>query len=658
MDILSGAVTTLFLPYNLLLLLAGLIGGIIVGALPGLSATMAVALMIPFTFVMDATSGLVMLGAIYIGGIYGGSIPAGLVCTPGTASSVATTFDCWPLSQKGRAEEGLFASLLSSATGGLIGTVFLMTLAAPLARFALKFGAPETFWLCIFGLSSIALMSSGAALKGLLSGLIGLLISTIGIDPNTGFARFTFGSYALIQGVGIVPSMIGLFSLAQVMILAGSNSQYVAEYHPSPGLLQKTARKIFGFCKVNLLRSSIIGTIVGMMPGAGGEIASIISYNEAKRWDKHPEKYGTGAIEGVVASEAANNAVIGGSLIPLLTLGIPGSAVAAVLLGALLAKGITPGFQVFTENAGLVYTFVMSQFLGNLLLIPVGFLMIKCLVRLLRLRTTFLCVAIIVLSIIGVYSVRNDMLDVWLVLLFGGFGYFVHRVGLDAGSLALGIILGPMVDENLSMIMQLSESSGSVSSVFFQSPVCIFLIICTTISILSPYIKNIRKIRHHEKLPPLNANQTTKTAIMSIVAAILIMVSFVVQMPEGSIKDNIYPILLCVGITVVCAALSLETWMNRYREVKKATQKFFMSRVYISIIGSLVYGICIYYLGFIIATVLFLLIMPFTLKDKGGVPMYNYVLMSIAFSSIFAIFLWIVFVFALHVPFPSGIIFS
>lgn len=493
-EFLLPAIGNLFEPLNLFVMIAGLAGGIIIGALPGLSATMGVALMVPVTFAMDTTTGLVMLGAIYVGAIYGGANSAVLICTPGTPSAVATTFDGWPMCQKGEADRALYGSLISSSFGGMIGTLLLLFLAAPLARFALRFGGPESFWLCIFGLSTIAVMSSGNMLKGLLSGAIGLLVATIGLDPNAGVPRFIFGYYPLIQGVEVIPAMIGLFSFSQVLYLIGSYKPFIAEYDPKPGAFWRTFRELFAKCKVILLRSSLIGGLVGMMPGAGGEIASIIAYNESKRWDKEPSRYGKGAIEGVAASESANNAVIGGALIPMLTLGIPGSAVAAVMLGALLAKGIQPGFKVFTASGDLAYTFIMSQFAVNLLMLPVGYLLVKMMTRILKIRLTLVAIGIVVLSVIGSYAIRNSMLDVWLVIAFGFFGYFCMRVGLDTGAMALGIILGPMIEENLGKCVHLSKAmDDSVLQVFLNSPIALVLIALTLLSLLTPFLLGLKR---------------------------------------------------------------------------------------------------------------------------------------------------------------------
>ena len=408
-EFILPATLHLFEPLNIILMLAGLTGGIIIGALPGLSATMGVALMVPATFAMNPTSGLIMLGAIYAGAIYGGANSAILICTPGTPSSVATTFDGWPLCQKGRADLGLYTSLLSSAFGGIVGTLFLLCLGGSLARFALQFGGPESFWLCLFGLSTIAVMTPDNMGKGIVSGAVGILVSTIGLDPNTGAPRFTFGTYDLLQGVSVIPCMIGLFSFSQVLYLIGTDKSFIAEYHPHKGAFGKVFRYLAAHCKTILVRSSVLGTWIGMLPGAGGEIASIISYNESKRWDKDPSRYGKGSLEGVAASESANNAVIGGSLIPMLTLGIPGSAVAAVILGALMAHGIQPGFKIFTASGDLAYTFIMSQFAVNLLMIPVGFVLCQCMARLLSIRLTLVAIGIVVLAFIGAYAISNSL---------------------------------------------------------------------------------------------------------------------------------------------------------------------------------------------------------------------------------------------------------
>ncbi len=630
----------LFLPTNMLLMVAGLVGGIIVGALPGLTATMAVALMVPVTFSMEASSGLVMLGAIYVGAIYGGSNPAILICTPGTPSSVATTFDGWPLCQAGKADIGLYTSLISSSFGGLFGTVILLLVAAPLARFALQFGAPETFWLCLFGLSTLAVMSSGNAAKGIASGIMGLLFATIGIDLQTGMTRFTFGCYDLVQGIGIVPSMIGLFSLAQVLVLIGGHNSYVAEYAPMPGAFSFVCRKLASSCKILLLRSSIIGSIIGMLPGAGGEIASIISYNESKRWDRHPEKYGKGAIEGLAASEAANNAVIGGSLIPMLTLGIPGSAVAAVMLGALLAKGILPGFKVFSSSGGLVHTFVLSQFLVNILLIPIGYILIKFMVRIIQVRIVHLVICIVVLSVIGAYAVRNDLLDIYLVVAFGFIGYFCNRTGLDTGAMALGIILGPMVDENLGKCLQLGDASGSLISVFAGSPISIVLVILTVLSLLSPVF--MRKVIHVK-------GKNFKKDLLGGLACLGTAIAFLVQMDSFTERSVIYPLLLCSLLIVLAAFLLVRSFMERGMEEGERIHGRPVISLSAMVLG---YGMIISILGFYLASLVFMIVAAMVLEDdhRRAPKKIGY---ALVFSCCFLLLIYGVFSCVLNVPVPG-----
>ena len=485
-QMLAGLLNALT-PINLLIASLGMAGGIIIGALPGLTATMGVALMVPLTFAMDPSSGLVLLGAIYSGAIYGGSNSAILINTPGTPSAVATTFDGWPLCRQGRADEALITSLFSSSFGGIIGTLFLAFLAVPMATFSLRFGAPEFFWLCIFGLSTIAAMSMDNVTKGLISGGIGLLIAGIGLDPMLGTPRFTFGSDALVAGIDVIPAMIGLFSFSQVISLIGSKDKFIAEYNPSKGAAKRVVTKIVRDCKTNLMRSSIVGTVVGILPGAGGEIASIITYNETKRWDKDPKRFGKGAIEGVVASEAANNAVIGGSLIPMLTLGIPGSAVAAIIMGGLLAHGIAPGFKIFSQNGDVAYTFIMSLIVANVLMFFIGLALIKGTARILNVPTTFVGVGVVVLSVIGSYAIRNSMMDVVMMIVFGLIGHFGSRIGLDTGAMALGIILGHIIEENLGKSMAIAGAEGSIWTVFFTNPISLTLIILTLASVATPY---------------------------------------------------------------------------------------------------------------------------------------------------------------------------
>ncbi|MDR2574187.1 MAG: tripartite tricarboxylate transporter permease [Desulfovibrio sp.] len=664
-EFILPALANLCNPLNILLMLGGLAGGIIIGALPGLTATMGVALMVPVTFVMDTTSGLVMLGAIYVGAIYGGSNSACLICTPGTPSSVATTFDGWPMCQAGKADKALITSLLSSSFGGIVGTFALLFLAAPLARFALKFGGPENFWLCLFGLSTIAVMSSGNMFKGLVSGGIGMLVATIGLDPHMAVPRFTFGYYPLVQGVEVIPAMIGLFSISQVLYLVGSYKPFLARYNPTPGVFGIVARELLGKCKTVLLRSSFIGTLVGMLPGAGGEIASIIAYNESKRWDKQPERYGTGVVEGVASSESANNAVIGGSLIPMLTLGIPGSAVAAVILGALLAKGIQPGFKVFTVSGELAYTFILSQFAVNLLMIPVGLLLVRLLVRLLSVRLTHVAISIVLLSVIGSYAIRNSMLDVWIALLFGVFGWFCNRVKLDTGAMALGIILGPMIEENFGKCVSLAKAPGSsIPQVFLDSPIALVLICLTLLSLGTPFLMRLRRQRPVTETAP--SAQSTPAAgvdwlkdILAGFFTLLISAVFFTQVFELEDVGRNYALLLLAFIILMGLYLCVQGLLGKRlwgggASSGNGDEPVVMRRVAVIIAASAAYAGFIPILGFYPASAFFLCLSAIVLNDSEGSPYFAACLLTL----VMCLAVWLVFTMLLGVPTPESMLFQ
>ena len=636
-EFILPATLHLFEPLNIILMLAGLTGGIIIGALPGLSATMGVALMVPATFAMNPTSGLIMLGAIYAGAIYGGANSAILICTPGTPSSVATTFDGWPLCQKGRADLGLYTSLLSSAFGGIVGTLFLLCLGGSLARFALQFGGPDNMG------------------KGIVSGAVGILVSTIGLDPNTGAPRFTFGTYDLLQGVSVIPCMIGLFSFSQVLYLIGTDKSFIAEYHPHKGAFGKVFRYLAAHCKTILVRSSVLGTWIGMLPGAGGEIASIISYNESKRWDKDPSRYGKGSLEGVAASESANNAVISGSLIPMLTLGIPGSAVAAVILGALMAHGIQPGFKIFTASGDLAYTFIMSQFAVNLLMIPVGFVLCQCMARLLSIRLTLVAIGIVVLAFIGAYAISNSLVDIWVVLAFGLVGFFGGKVGMDTGAMALGVILGPMIEENLGKSVDLSRSvDGGLMSVMFEGSINKVLIAALLLSLLTPFLLKLRN-RKHAALLPEGPRPGWKTDLFAGIGFLAIAAAFLVQYEGLEGVSRVFPEVLTKLIGAGGAYFVGKGLWRRSREAAEPEGGEAVAWCKIGIIcaTSLCYAVLIPVFGFLVTTMGFIAGSTLILGDHSrGLP--RLARTAIAFAIGFGLLVWAGFTLLLNVPVPGG----
>ena len=487
--IISGIMQVLT-PTNILFMLAGTVGGLIVGALPGLTATMATALIVPFTFTMPPLSGLATLGAIYMAAIYGGAFSAILVNAPGTPSSIGTCFDGYPLAKQGRGQEAIVAATVASVVGGIVGVAALALLAPPLAAIAIKFGPPEYFWVSVFGITIISTLSSKSALKGFIGGCLGILLSMIGISPVGGDVRFTFGMPAMQGGIELICGLIGLFCIPEVLALIVQKAEELERLKPkkAKGIIGTTARQVLKQ-KLNLLRSSILGTVVGIMPGAGGSIANLIAYNEAKRASKHPEKFGTGIIDGVIATEAANNATVGGGLIPLLTLGIPGTPTAAVIYGALLIHGLRPGMELFTAHADITYGFIFSLLIASLMMLVVGLAIGTGLNELLsRLPVRILVPSIVFLSIIGSYAIRNNMADVFIMLAFGVVGYIIRQREIDSGAVVLGLILGPLAEEGFVQSLLMSKALPMPWTIFFTRPLSILLIVLSALSLFWPLI--------------------------------------------------------------------------------------------------------------------------------------------------------------------------
>lgn len=478
-------------PVNLLVMFVGMAIGIVGGMLPGISVVTTLALFMPFTFSMPATTALIALGAVFCGATYGGANAAILINTPGQPGSIATTFDGYAMTQQGRAEEGLYTALLASAFGGVVGALLLLLFFEPLSGIALKFGSEAFFWMAIFGLTTLAAMSPGNVMKSLLGGCIGLGLSTVGLDPAEGFPRFTFDCYDLVQGLDMVVLMTSLFSFSQMLFLLESGDDYIAELVRRPKAFL-TALKGVWACRKLLTLMSCLGCFIGGLPGAGGSVAAIITYNEARRWDRNPDRWGTGVIEGVAVPEAANNACVGGSLVPLMALGIPGSASAAILMGGLLSQGLTPGPQLLENNADVAYTFISSLIFVNIVMVLVGWVLVKVCSRILDVPKLVIIPTVITLSILGAYSLRNSMFDVLVLLLTGGGAYLCLKARISPASIALGVVLGPIIEEALSTTIMRSYSS-SLPELLVFSPMSLLFITLSAVSLLVPVYLARRK---------------------------------------------------------------------------------------------------------------------------------------------------------------------
>lgn len=471
-------------PLNILLMVLATAIGVSIGCLPGLSAAMGVALLLPVTFGMSPSTGLIVLGSIYCGAIFGGSISAILIHTPGTPASAATAIEGYQLTIRGKAAKALTVACFASFCGGLLSCISLYFFSPLLATLALQFKSPEYFWLSLFGLTIIAGVASKSMIKGLMSGVIGLLISTIGMDPMEGVERFMFGMSTLYNGIDTTCALIGLFSMSQILILAEKKIKARAEsakLNDRLGLSFSEIKRL----SPTIIRSWLIGNIIGILPGAGASIASFMGYNEARNFSKHKEEFGKGSIDGVAGSEAANNAVTGGSLIPTLTLGIPGESVTAVLMGGLIIHGLQPGPELFTTYANMTYTFFAGFVIIQFMMLAIGLLGCKGFAQIAKLSDAILIPSIFVLCVVGSYAIHNNLVEVCIMFLFGLLGYLARKFDLNPAAIVLGLILGPIGERGLRRSLMLNDGDPSI---LFSTPLCWILIILCILGVMSPVV--------------------------------------------------------------------------------------------------------------------------------------------------------------------------
>ncbi len=476
-------------PLHIAFALGGVVVGTVVGALPGLTATMAIAVLIPITFTMPTASALILMGAIYTGAIYGGAYSAVLLNTPGTPSAIATTFDGFPMAKRGDGDLAITIACLASVIGGLVGAIALLSLAPPLAKVALAFGPVEYFWLAIFGLTLIASLSEGSILKGLIGGCFGLLLSCIGVAEVSADIRLTFGSQTLLGGIETVGALIGLYCIPVLIDLVATPARHLDVTGESRGFRLPEALRLAWRGKFNLIRSSVIGTIVGILPGAGGSIASLVAYAEARRASRHPERFGKGEPGGVQASESANNATVGGGFIPTLVLGIPGTPPDAVILGALLVQGVRTGPNLFTEQASITYTFIYGLFLATLVMLPAGLLIGRYAYRtIITVPKAMLVPSVAFMTIIGTYAIRNSVADVIMMIILGVVGWVFGRFGFTASPIVLGLILGSLAERGFVQGWTLGSATENVIGMFFGRPIAIVIIVFIVLSLFYPLV--------------------------------------------------------------------------------------------------------------------------------------------------------------------------
>ncbi|MEM8569663.1 MAG: tripartite tricarboxylate transporter permease [Pseudomonadota bacterium] len=483
MDAFIGGLTVLLEPGLLSLLFVATLGGVIIGALPGLNATTGAALLLPFTITMEPIPAIAILTTIYCAATFAGAITAILINTPGTSASATTCLDGYPLAQRGEAGRALGMATVSSTIGGIISIICLMMAAPLMARMAYNFAPPEYFALTVFGISMLATIGDGTPMKNIIAGALGVLLATVGKDLLTTVERFTFGFSELSEGIGFVPVMIGIFGISELLVQAERlNAERKLIYMKA---IKLPSREDYRRVWKTILRSSGIGTFIGILPAEGATVASMIGYNEARRWSKKPEEFGKGSIEGIAGSEAANNSATGGSMVPTLALGIPGSPTAAVILAGLMVHGLQPGPTMFTQQAQFAYAIFWSMLLVNVMFIFVGLFGAKIFARVTFVPVQILWPIVFTFSIVGAYALDQSMLDVYIALAAGVIGYFMRRFGYSVVPLAIGLILGGMLEKRLGQSLIMLDDQWWL---MFTRPLTLMFFVLTILALFGPFV--------------------------------------------------------------------------------------------------------------------------------------------------------------------------
>ena len=491
MEQLFNSFQYLFQLWPMFLLFIGVFLGIVVGSIPGLTTTMLITLTLPLTFFMDSVNAITLLIGMYVGGISGSQIAATLLRMPGTPASIMTTFDGYPMSQQGKSERALALGITSSFIGGIISWLFLAILSPPLAKFALTFGPWEYFTMVLMALVMLASLSQGSLIKGLIAACLGMMVHLPGVDPSIGQMRLTFGFESLESGLSLMPVLIGAFAVSQIF----KDIINIDSKPPQVSVKKEGLLLSFNDIKknsVNFFRSSIIGTWVGLLPGIGANIASMLSYSTAKSSSKEPEKFGTGHEPGVISAETANNSSIGGALIPLITMGIPGSVVDAILIGALIIHNLEPGPLLFTTNPEIAYGVISAYLIGNIIMFGIMIFAVVHVAKVLYVPRAYLLAAILLFCVIGIFAVGNSFFDVWVMMVFGVIGFIMEKAKMPLGPFVIGFVLSPIAEAQLRSGLMASE--GSIEPLFTRPFAATFLVI-SILSLLWPLYSEWKKTK-------------------------------------------------------------------------------------------------------------------------------------------------------------------
>lgn len=667
-----------FAPINLLVLAAGVLGGIIVGALPGLTPTMGVAILVPFTFGMSPEAGLILLGGVYCGSVYAGAVTAILFNIPGAPANIATLFDGFPMANAGKGKQAIYYATTASLIGGWVGMLALLLFSPPLAAISLEFGPAEIFWVAIFGVTIIASLSVGSMIKGLIGGAIGLLMSTAGVDSVQGVERYVFGSQTLLGGIDIVAGLIGLFALSQVLVyfeqIFTQGSDTIVQRQSEKGMLFKTVVDTLRRVRP-LTIGSVVGTIIGIIPGAGGQVSALTAYNEAKRWAPAKERktFGKGNPDGVISCEAANNAMAGGSLVPLFTLGIPGSPTAAVLLGGLMIHGLFPGYQLFTEHAKVTYTFMFAMILAQFVMFWMGVGITRYIARILSVPKYYLGPAIVALCVIGAFATRNSMGDVYVMTVLGILMYLGMKFGFSPAAVVLGLILGDIAENGFLLGARIGAATGSVARYFLTQPICLIVMFLVAISIaFSLYLeyKERKSAKDQDQAKAAQARAkvfdrgawwplSRMTMLQwNLVLGVLIMAGTLTiyqhtrSFPE---EPKLFPMILIISLMIMSGWLILQTLVAPSARGACKVFESWPGKNMVLVTGMTVaYVVLANYLGFYVSTFLFTIGLPLYLHDQRT---SRFVLKSLAVAVGFTGLMLVVFQQLLAVPTPVGVLF-
>jgi putative tricarboxylic transport membrane protein len=662
---IANNLSNIFSFYSLIILVMGVMGGLILGALPGVSPTLSVALLVPFTFRMEPSNGLILLGSVYMASVAGGAISAILINVPGAPANIATMLDGYPLAKAGKAQSALYTCFISSFIGGVFGMIIMILLTFPLAEFALQFRSAEIFWVAVLGLTVVAGLGAGSIVKALLAGAFGVWLSTVGPNPTTGEFRFIFHE-VLTGGIHIIAALIGLFAIPQVFSLIESfgKKQRAFSTQSEKGILKKTFLKNIKMVRVQSI-GSIVGSIIGLIPGVGGQVAGIVAYDQAKKFSKNSKEYGTGILDGVAAAESANNAMVGPSLVPLLTLSIPGSPTAAVLLGGLLIHGIFPGPDLFLLQGDIVHTFIGSMLLAQFVMLVFGLLLSRHANWIMKVPSLFMTASIVVLSVFGTYSINNNFNDVLVMFGIGILMYGGSKFGFSPAPVVMGLILGRIAENSFLKGMLLAQAGDGLLNYFFTGWINLVILALCVLSVLFGVISTIKE----EKKKTVICKRDFYVPVIILVLAVLL---YTFALKVNDPLSALFPGATLVIIGGLSLILLLQTTLesilvNRRkkegnaevlisRDNKQSADGYPFTRIATSMGMVLVYFFCLNTIGFYSSSFLFYLAFIFVFSpDRKAFLKRPHI--SIAVPACFIAVIYALFNLVLKVSAPSGILF-